>query len=100
MALYKYDILCDKYRFFCAALVNKLHDFEPSIGIYIAKFPGCIHVTSSKDLFCYSHDIIRIFKLHSLHWCLQNHVLNDSVIHCIDGFWLGNHYDYILFDLA
>ena len=67
MALYKYDILCDKYRFFCATLVDKLDDFEPSIGIYIAKSSGRIHVTSSKDLFCYSHDVIRICKSHSLH---------------------------------
>ena len=64
------------------------------------------HKTSGKDLVCYSHDIIRICKLHFLHWCLRHHVLNDYVIHCIDGFWLdliqkkGNQYDYILFDLA
>ena len=65
-----------------------------------------IHVTYSKDLLCYSHDIICICKLHSLYWCLQNFVVNDNVIHCIDGFWLdlihkkGNQYDYFFFDLA
>ena len=106
MALYKYDILYDKYHFFCATLVDKLHDFEPSISIYFAKSSRRINVTSSNDFFCCSHDIVRIFKLRSLYWCLRNHLFNDCIIHRIDGFWLhliqkkGNQYDYILFDLA
>ena len=75
MALYKYDILYDKYNFFCATLVDKLHDFEPSISIYIAKSSGRINVTSSNDFFCYSHDIIRIFKLHSLYWCFAKSLI-------------------------
>ena len=45
MALYQYDILCDKYRFFYATLNDKLHDLETSIGTYIEKSSGRIHVT-------------------------------------------------------